>query len=100
THKMTYTCYINPEYPLDWLYGNEAQKHRQSKFVPMGYDEYSFNAMYCLTHGEHMTNEEICQLDRVQAGIQLIDIKKDSVLIEEERELWASNAFESVGIIM
>lgn len=100
THKMTYSCYINPEYPLDWLYGNEAQRHRQSKVVPMSYDEYSFNAMYCLTHGEQMTKEEICQLDRVQAGIQVVEIKEDSVLIEEERDLFASNAFESVGIIM
>lgn len=100
THKMTYSCYINLGYPLDWLYGIEAQKHRQSRFVSMGYGEYSFNAVYCLTHGENMTNEEICQLDRVQAGIQIINIKEDSVLIEEERELFASNAFESVSAIL
>ncbi|MCC4821228.1 hypothetical protein LMH81_32420, partial [Vibrio lentus] len=61
---------------------------------------YSFNHLECLTHGKHLTNEEIVALDRFKAGITSIHIDENGVIIHEERTLTASNSFACVGIIL
>ncbi|MEZ8269497.1 hypothetical protein AB6C99_22765 [Vibrio cyclitrophicus] len=100
THHMTYQLEPNIECAQDWLYGNECMKHSDSSKPAMAADEYSFNHLECLTHGKHLTKEEIIALDRFKAGITSIHIDENGVTIHEERTLTASNSFACVGIIL
>ncbi|MDP2592899.1 hypothetical protein Q8W41_25860 [Vibrio splendidus] len=100
THHMTYQLEPNIECAQDWLYGNECMKHSDSSKLAMAADEYSFNHLECLTHGKHLTKEEIVALDRFKAGITSIHIDENGVIIHEERTLTASNSFACVGIIL
>ncbi|MFA0287891.1 hypothetical protein AB4506_20465, partial [Vibrio sp. 10N.222.46.A3] len=100
THHMTYQLEPNIECAQDWLYGNECMKHSDSSKPAMAADEYSFNRLECLTHGKHLTKEEIIALDRFKAGITSIHLDENGVTIHEERTLTASNSFACVGIIL
>lgn len=100
THNITYELEANIESPQDWLYGNECMKYSDSSKRPIYEDEHSFNKLECLTHGKHLTDEEITALDRFKAGIKAIHIDDNGVTIHEERTLIASNSFACVGIIL
>nr|AKN35724.1 hypothetical protein [Vibrio genomosp. F6] len=100
THHMTYQLAPNIECAQDWLYGNECMKYSDSSKPAMTDDEYAFNSLDCLTHGKHLTKEDIAELDRFKAGIQSVRIHENDVIIHEERVLVASNSFACVGIIM
>ncbi|WP_178306577.1 hypothetical protein [Vibrio algicola] len=87
-HSMAYHLQKNSKSPIDWLYGNASPS-----------DEYSFNSVYCLTHGKPISQDEMLELDRIQSGIRSLEINKSHVLIEEERYLIASNSYECVYIL-
>ncbi|MDN3683158.1 hypothetical protein QWZ04_22885 [Vibrio tapetis subsp. quintayensis] len=100
THHMTYQLETNMECAQDWLYGNECMKYSDASIPAMATDEYSFNSLDCLTHGKHLTEDDIVELDRFKAGITSIQIDEHGVTIHEERTLTASNSFACVGIIL
>lgn len=92
-HAMTYSLNDNQIEPRNWLYTVNAMRHMDVDMRLAGYPEYAFHSLRTLTSGEKLTQDEICALDRVQAGINRLEIN-ETVTIIERRNIVASNAFE------
>lgn len=90
-HSFTYTLKQNRKLQVDWLYGDEASKINR-------YNEYSFNSLYCLTHGKEMTERELIQIPRIQAGITYLESNAEGFFISEKRTLIASNGFNCFSL--
>lgn len=93
THDMTYILKLNPKSQVDWLYGNVPSMINQTNFSPISFDEYSFTSIYCVTHGKVMTESELSQIPRIQAGINTISENEEGIHISENRTLIASNGY-------
>ncbi|MBO1897756.1 hypothetical protein HNW13_018620 [Shewanella sp. BF02_Schw] len=84
-HTVTYNLFDSPNSD-NWLFGPRVSNEHVT-------NEYAFSSLNTLTDGKKLSEDEMRNLDRVKAGIHYLDINADRVLIDEQKNLTASNPY-------